>query len=78
MMYVPDTFSLDSVIVTEAVRRARMKRRGKLQANDKQTFSWLCQQFRESPKFLELSRNTQVLWGRELDFACRDDILGAA
>jgi integrase len=41
------------------------------------TFRSLCHKFKESSKFLGFERATQILFGRELDFACRDDILGA-
>src|ERR1700677_5155158 len=41
-----------------------------------QTFKNLCADFVSSPKFRGLSVNTQVLWERELDFACRPGCLG--
>ncbi len=41
------------------------------------SFYSLCQDFKRSAKFLSYERATQKLWGRELDFACRDDILGS-
>ena len=39
-------------------------------------FATLCAEFVYSPKFRGLSKNTQLLWERELAFACRHDTLG--
>jgi integrase len=73
----PALFSLTSVSITEAVRRARHMGRRKKHVSTNSFYS-LCQDFKRSAKFLSYERATQRLWGRELDFACRDDILGAA
>ena len=75
-IHTPTPLMQTSVSIAEAVRRARMKRkRGTL--NTENTFYSLCQKFKESQKFLGYERATQNLWARELDFACRDDILGS-
>jgi len=41
------------------------------------TFYVLCRDFKASAKFKGFSKATQDLWGRELDFACRPNCLGA-
>ena len=41
------------------------------------TFYALCRDFKASPKFQGLAKASQDLWGRELDFACRPNCLGA-
>lgn len=41
------------------------------------SFYALCRAFRASTKFAGYSPATQILWGRELDFACRPGCLGA-
>jgi hypothetical protein len=41
------------------------------------TFYVLCRDFKASAKFKSFSKATQDLWGRELDFACRPNCLGA-
>jgi integrase len=41
------------------------------------SFYALCRAFRASPKFAGYAPATQNLWGRELDFACRPNCLGA-
>lgn len=76
-VYVPDLPPLTSVRITEAVREARMKRRGKIGPSEN-TFYWLADKYLNSPDFRALRRNSQILWGRELKFAMRDDILGRA
>jgi len=40
-------------------------------------FAVLVRAFKASPKFLSLRRASQALWGRELDFASRPNLLGA-
>ena len=48
------------------------------------TFRWLCWEFQRSAKWVTAPENggyepaTKNLWARELDFACRHDILGNA
>jgi hypothetical protein len=41
------------------------------------SFYALCRAFKQSAKFRGYSEATQALWGRELDFACRPNCLGA-
>jgi integrase len=41
------------------------------------SFAALVRAYRESSKFKGLQPNSQSLWGRELDFACRPGCLGA-
>lgn len=78
---VPHTFRATSVSIAEAVWRAReMGRKSKHRSDN--TFDWLCDAFQKSPKWM-LSQDeggyaqaTKKLWGRELHFASRPDVLG--
>lgn len=52
------------------------ERKTAVRVTDK-SFYALVRSFKESPKFREYSEATQDLWGRELDYACRPNCLGA-
>jgi integrase len=41
------------------------------------SFAALCRAYKESAKFKGMRPNSQALWGRELDYACRPGCLGA-
>jgi integrase len=41
------------------------------------TFAALCRAYKDSAKFKGMKPNSQALWGRELDYACRPGSLGA-
>lgn len=49
---------------------------GKSRKSKQNSFYNLCQAFKQSPGFLQMARGTQIAWELELDFACRDDVLG--